>query len=314
MAIISKIYHFIIPQKLRKRIGYRRKISLWQEKYALYELSRVVEKYYKSKHVSPEVRTALIFLRNHHFNLDTFKLLYVSNVVDVYFNKYKNMAVYQNDILNLPYVLHNNKPLYFPREYNEITIRKCYAQFLYEMDKDSPHLYCLNPKELKGRILFDCGVAEGLFPLNYIDSFKEIVLFECDTKWIEPLKATFEPYKKKVSIVNAYVSNDVSNDNITLDYYAATHNIRPSFIKMDIEGFEESALRGAKHILNESNDLICAICTYHTPYAERNIVHYMKEYGFSPKYNKGYMFFHYEKPITPPYLRRGVVRFIKEQQ
>ena len=70
-----------------------------------------------------------------------------------------------------------------------------------EMDSQSPHLYCDNPDELRNRILFDCGVAEGLFPLTYIDYFKKVVLFECNPVWREPLEATFSPYKEKVQIV-----------------------------------------------------------------------------------------------------------------
>ena len=307
MDVISKLYHHVVPQKLRKKIGFRRKLSF-------YKISRIVEKYYQSKKLSQEERRALYFLRRHHFNLDWYKVLYLSDTIESYFNKYKDKLVCWNEALELPYVLHDEKRLYFPHDYDANTIREKYAQFLYEMDKESPHLYFDNPEELHSRVLFDCGVAEGLFPLTYIDSFKKIVLFECDPEWIEPLKATFEPYKEKVSIVNSYVSDIVSDNSITLDYYADTNNIQPTFIKMDIEGFEEPALKGAERILNESADLICAICTYHTPDAEKNIVDYMKGKGFSPTYNKGYMFFYYEKDLVPPYLRRGVVRFYKRKE
>lgn len=307
MNHISSIYHFFVPQKLRKRIGFRRKLEMYRK-------IRILEKYYKSQQVSLEKQEALSFLHQNRFDLDSLKALYCSNTIGNYINKYKDMPVYRNDSMDLPYVLHEDKPLYFPRDYGNDLIRVKYAQLLYEMDKESPHLYCLNPEELRSKVLFDCGVAEGLFPLTYIDLFKEIRLFECDSDWIEPLKATFEPYKEKVIVVNSLVSDQVSNNSVTLDYYAQSNGIYPTFLKMDIEGFEESALRGAERILRESDGLICAICTYHTPDAEKSIVNYMKGKGYSPTYNKGYMFFHFEKELAPPYLRRGVVRFYKDKR
>ena len=57
---------------------------------------------------------------------------------------------------------------------DEKQILKTYYQFLSEMDNDSPHLYTNNLNEIKDKVLFDCGVAEGLFPLTYVDQFKKL--------------------------------------------------------------------------------------------------------------------------------------------
>lgn len=304
---IKKIYHAVVPEKLQEAIDYKRR-KHW------YTLSRIIEKYYRSHPFPKGAKESLSFLRKNHFNLDKYKLLYLSNIVEGYLKEYKNIAILIDKKMDLPYVLHDGKPLYFPRGSNDNTIRETYAQFLSEMDIESPHLYCKNPEELQNRVLFDCGVAEGLFPLTYIDYFNKIVLFECEPAWIEPLSATFAPYKEKVIIVNSYVSDSTTDHSVSLDYYAEANHIWPTFIKMDIEGFEERALAGASKILDKSSDLICAICTYHKPNSESDIVNYMQKKGFSPSYNKGFMFFFYEKKITPPYLRHGVVRFYKKNE
>lgn len=307
-GLIKKIYHKFVPYKIQAKIHFKERIK-W------YKLSLIVERDYSRKSVlTKEERECLSFLHKRHFNLTSTRLLYLSNITDDYISKYRDLPVQYDKTWGLPYIYHNGKPLYYPQGTDAISIRVSYAQFLSEMDNKSPHLYCEKAEELRNRILFDCGVAEGLFPLTYIDLFDKIVLFECNPKWINALKATFAPYQDKVSIVNMFVSDTVSEKSTTLDYYAETNNIWPGFIKMDIEGYEESAINGASKILQNCNDIICSICTYHTPTAEANIVATMKDYGFSPSYNHGYMFFFYEKKITPPCLRRGVVRFYKEKK
>ena len=238
--------------------------------------------------------------------------MYLSNIVNRYERKYKKTKVFYDETNNLHYLIHDKKRLYYPRKMAEKQILKTYYQFLSEMDNDSPHLYTNNLNEIKDKVLFDCGVAEGLFPLTYVDQFKKIVLFECDNNWVEALKATFSPYSSKVTIVNKYVSNVDSESTITLDSFSKNHNIIPNFIKMDIEGFEEKAIEGAINILNNSAETVCAICTYHTPTAEKNIIDKMDSLGYRPEYNKGYMVFHYEEHFSSPYLRRGVVRFYKK--
>ena len=282
------------------------------ERKYLQNLSNITKNYYKHKILTKEEKKAIRFLKRNHYFLDANKLMYLSNIVNKYKRRYKKTKLYFDKTKNLHYLIHSNKRLYFPRNMEEKQILKTYYQFLSEMDKKSPHLYSNNLNELKDKILFDCGVAEGLFPLTYIDFFKKIVLFECDNNWVEALKATFAPYGDKVTIIQKYVSDTDSNNTITLDYFSKTNNIIPNFIKMDIEGFEEKAIEGSTNILKNSTDIVCSICTYHTPTAEKNIIIKMNLLGFRPEYNKGYMIFHCEEHFSAPYLRRGVVRFYKK--
>lgn len=297
------VYNKLIPRPLRDSIIFYRNHKKW------FSIAHTVKKYYKDIPLNNEQKQALSYLKKNLFKLDDNNLMYLSDIVSKYEDQYKDSTVYFNDKKKLPFLIHQEKPLFFPKNYSPESIRRIYCQFMSEMDLSSPHVYCKNPKELDKRILLDCGVAEGLFPLTYIEKFTKIYLFECDPQWIEALNATFEPYKEKVTIIQKYVSNTNSSDTTTLDSYKDVINDNPLFIKMDIEGFEEKAIEGAKNILSTNNNTICAICTYHTPQAETNITKIMASMDYTPQYNQGYMIFHYEDIFTPPYLRRGVVRF-----
>lgn len=301
------VYNKYIPKPIRNIIITCRNQKKW------YDKARIVEKYYRNVTLNKEQKKALRYLRRNHFFLNANKFLYLSNIVSKYEKKYKNIPVYYNKEKDLPYIIHQDKYLFFPKNYSTDLIQLIYCQFLSEMDKSSPHVYCINPDELNDRILFDCGVAEGLFPLTHIDKFKKIYLFECDSQWIEALNATFEPYKEKVIIVQKYVSNTDSIKTTTLDFYKDEIRDKTLFIKMDIEGYEEKAIEGAKNILSNNPDTICAICTYHTPQAESNITKMMASLDYKPQYNKGFMIFHYEDIFSSPFLRRGAIRFYKNQ-
>lgn len=165
-SVSRNIYHWIVPFSVRKKIDYKRR-KKW------YKLSKIVENYYKGKENPPEIKESLSFLHNNHFNLNEIRFLYLSKITDKYIKKYATLPVHYDKTFDLPYIYHDGKPLYYPKDMDAIQIRGNYSMFLPEMDNKSPHLYCKNPHELQGRILFDCGVAEGLFPLTYIDAFEK---------------------------------------------------------------------------------------------------------------------------------------------
>lgn len=99
----------------------------------------------------------------------------------------------------------------------------------------------------------DCGVAEGNFGLSIVEKCKKFYLFEPEEQWMEPLKATFAPWKDKVVIVQKYLSDTTDEINTTLDDYFSDKEY-PNFLKLDGEGYEERLLLGTKKILS-SNDL-----------------------------------------------------------
>ena len=73
---------------------------------------------------------------------------------------------------------------------------------------------------------------------------------------------------------------------------------RLDFIKMDIEGGEEEALKGAKIWMQECTSAKLAVCAYHKPESFQEITK-MLEGLFQMSHTKGYMYF---KPIVKKHL------------
>lgn len=302
--MLRTIYRFVLPEQ------YRNKLRL-KDRYEWYLKYRKIIQFYKNRNLTAEEHRALDFLRQHRYNLSEMRLLYCSDIVSIYQHKYKNVVVKYDINKELYYVEHEKKKLYFKQGLNENQIKPLYIQFLSELDHNSPHLYLRDTDNIKGGVLFDCGVAEGMFSLIHINQFDKIVLFECDEDWVKALNATFEPFKDKVTIVNKYLTNAIDDKSTTIDAISKKLNVQPSFIKMDIEGYEEKALEGAVNVLSTSKNIHCSIATYHTPDAEADITAYLAKLGYKPSFNKGLMVFHYENQFAAPYLRHGVVHYDK---
>jgi hypothetical protein len=224
-----------------------------------------------------------------------------------YIKKYSPNAikVYTKDAYK--YVLHDNKKLFFPKEWSEDSVACYYNSLLIEQDIESPHRYDAEGFSVEnGNIIADVGAAEGIWALSNVEMAKEIYLFECEDKWIKVLSRTFEPWKEKVHIINKYISNINENTNITIDdfFYGKEINI----IKADIEGSEVPLLEGANNILSKQKDLKLLLCTYHNQNDAEVLEKILNQYQFVTEYSKGYMIFIYDKNISPPYLRRGIIR------
>lgn len=152
----------------------------------------------------------------------------------------------------------------------------------------------LNP----GDVFLDCGAYVGDTAIwAYQNGAKEVYSFEPCASLIENYKLNMQTYNLPTDKIYQYaVSNnngqmdlfsaeggrassclvdetrkelleeDPQNLNkvqcIRLDDFCAEHNIQPNFIKMDIEGAEQDALIGSKHII-ETYKPNLAICLYH---------------------------------------------------
>lgn len=211
-----------------------------------------------------------------------------------------------------PYVMHNGKKLFFQKGVQEKSVRFQYNQLLIEQDKESPHKYLLNKDRLPDAddVVADVGTAEGIFSLDIVESVKKIYMFECNPDWIEPLKRTFSPYKDKIEIVEKYIGGKDSDEMVTLDTFFKDKDI--TYIKADIEGYEEDMLRGGTQTY-KGKIRKTLLCTYHLPDAEKIISSRLKEYGFSYKFNPNYcLFFYHMDDFKYPRVRRGVVFGYKE--
>jgi hypothetical protein len=223
----------------------------------------------------------------------------------------ENNVVYEDSGCDMKYLLHENKRLYFPKKIPNSEIQRYYNGLMIEQDINSPHRYEYKDFYVqKGNIVADVGAAEGLFALSIIERASKIYLFECNTDWIDALKMTFLPWKEKIIIINKYVSNYTIDKHITLDDYFGGEKI--DFIKADIEGSELNLLIGAKKILSSRNNLRIVLCTYHQENDMQELNQILIEGGFYTEYSNGYIVNIFDKELSPPYLRRGIIRALKK--
>lgn len=246
---------------------------------------------------------------------DVFKKMRKKQGLDVFYfdrendGKKWNEAYYDTNA-GLYYILFEGKRMYLKRSYGyfkEFNGKRYVGDMWGEQDPNSPHLYEAGKIIAEqDDILVDAGVCEGNFTLHNIDKIKKAYLVECDKGWIEALEYTFRPYKNKIQYCNKFLSDHDSDETICLDTLV---DDVVNFIKMDIEGEEVKALTGAKRVLEESNFLKCAICSYHRHGDEQKIKQILHSYGFHTEVSKGYMLFASDSYVQKnPELRRGIVR------
>lgn len=288
--LTSQIYRIVVPKFIRKRI-------------LANKLPKSILKYYAglTEPPSDEITSVLNYLRKNPiavFPYD-FQNEYIKENIEVFDDKDKG----------LKYVLMDGKKLYFKKRLGRKKIQNLYNLLSKEQDVRSPHHYLTGEFEFNdGGILVDVGAAEGNFALSVVEKASRIILFEADKEWVEPLNATFEPWKDKVEIVNKYVSNISDSTNTKLDDFLKIENGRETFIKIDVEGAESRLLDGCKNFLAKQKPLKVAICTYHKQNDEKEFTSILNNYGFKTAHSDGYMLFYYDKQMTAPYFRRGLIR------
>ena len=202
--------------------------------------------------------------------------------------------------------------MYFPPNHEYIITykdKKVVPNLLKEQDPNSPHLYTTDDHQVHaGDILIDAGVGEGNFALRYVDICSKIYLFEPDTQWIEPLKHTFAPFGDKVEFIPRYVSNHTDGEFITIDDALPDVRGKNIFLKMDVEGAEPDALRGAKNLLT-NNKVRASVCTYHNADDLIKVKSILRRYGYQTSVSNGYMvFINGFNILDTADFRKGVVR------
>lgn len=306
MALAKKIkncikwfvpYGFIIYRQKRAQKILLERHSLRKEK------EKEIKNYFLNLDTDdPEILEIIDYVKKYGFSVFPYEFYrkYHSADIDVFFDKKSKMR----------YVMHENKRLYFPEDSGDNAIRSGYNGLCIEQDKDSPHCYETNTFVVsEGDVIVEVGAAEGTWALNNVEKAQKIYLFECTPKWIKALQKTFEPWKEKVVIVNKYVSNINDNKNVTLDKYFDGKRI--DFIKADIEGMGKKMLEGSRNILSANNNLKLSLCTYHLKNDAIEIKEVLEKNGFKTEYSKGYMLFIYDNGLEKPYIRRGLIRAVK---
>jgi hypothetical protein len=126
------------------------------------------------------------------------------------------------------------------------------------------------------------------------------------------LAATFAPWKDKVVIVNKAVSDKDTETAMRLDTFFDSEQI--DFIKADIEGDEPALVRGAEKLIRRSPHLHFSLCAYHNQSDAEVLESLLKENGMEVEFSKGYLIFLWDRHkdgLQAPYLRRGIIRGIK---
>lgn len=300
MYLIKKLYKTFIPEDIRWKLWlYRSRNS------ELGILRKEVLQYYDSlpeTKKTGEVKEVLAFIRK--YGVVTFPYSFIYNY-DI-----KSVKVYNDEQLNLPYVLLQEKRLYYKRSWTTAQIQENFNFLSIEQDPRSPHRYLTDTFQVNtGDVVADIGAAEGNFGLSVIEKVGKLYIFEADHEWIEALEATFAPWEDKVQIINMYVSDITGDSTIKLDDFIDDKKT-VNFLKIDTEGAEAKVLIGASNVLKNTPQLKIAICTYHKQNDQTELSERLSSDNFAITYSDGYMFF-LEDRQSPPYLRRGLIRASK---
>lgn len=208
-----------------------------------------------------------------------------------------------------------NKKLFWPSKFSINRLDQVVAETFDEKDW---HFYQKQHTEVEnGEIILDIGTAEGLFPISVIDKCTHIYMIEPSRTFCACLAKTFADFANKTTIFNTAIGNEdgiISFDENSLDG-TVTEESRGNdnklsifkidtlfskkeiitYLKADIEGFEQEMLKGAKETIKRNKPKI-AITTYHSQNNPQEIIDIVK--SFVPEYNY-YVKGIYEKTPKP---------------
>ena len=266
-------------------------------------IQSILRRYDKSNDL--EIKNILEYIKRNDLQMFNY------NFVDKYMNLDFQISFDSN--CGMFYVYHQDKKLYFAKYLDSVSkVKEYYRCLLIEQDRESPHRYTEPDFNVEdGDVVLDIGAAEGIFSLEIIDKVSKIYIIEADNGWGEALRETFKNYQKKVSIIQKFIASTDEGEQSTLDSLIKES---VNFIKMDIEGNEWDALLGAKALIHQSENLKCAICSYHSDFDEVLIKDVLREYGVKCSTTSGYLWFPVKlrKSYVSLKLCRGIVRGIKE--
>ena len=290
--------HKEIKAWINQRLKGSFKIVDYNEMLNIVRTKRIIQKYEKSEDI--EIRETVDWLKSHTISVRNQRENTKTIIYEVFSDESNG---------GFPYVNFMGKRMYFPKNYNfGIENGKRYLTNIVENDQydGSPHLYIHDTHRIeRNDVIVDAGVAEGNFALSYIDIVSKAYLIESSESWLDVLQLTFKPYKDKVVFVSKMLSDEDSQNSITLDTLLQGNKV--DFVKMDIEGAETSALLGGINMLR-NNNVKLSICAYHRQRDVEYIRFILESLGYKVSYAEGYMFFLYDQNIDETLdFRHGVI-------
>jgi hypothetical protein len=291
-------YVQLLPGSIRRILG---------KKYWDFHRERIRRKilhYYSSRDKTAEEASVMEYLASHPLQAYPYRFVEGYRPSDV--------SVEHDSRKGLPYATYHGRRLYYPRGMSDEDIRISVFGLLMEQDPASPHRY-LTPEVSPnaGDVVADIGAAEGTFSLDVVEQAGKVYLFEPDTRWHEPLGATFESWSEKVVMVPAAVSDVDGNGCLSLDRFFYGKEPEIHFLKVDVEGAEQRVLAGARRVLTTNHPQKGVICTYHHQDDCKEIRRQLQGLGFATSLSAGYMINYWDGQLGEPYLRRALIRFTR---
>jgi FkbM family methyltransferase len=208
-----------------------------------------------------------------------------------------------------------NAILYWPKCY---TIDGMYQVSAETFDKDDWHNYQAIFKVESSEVLLDIGAAEGLFALSVAGLCEKIILIEPNSNFISALRKSFSTMPDKVEILEFAVGSKTGYTNFSEESLSGkisdahllakqvamkkiddiiSDDIKITFFKADIEGFELDMLKGAEHTIKRNKPKI-VVTTYHKENNADEIIALIKSYVPEYKFLKRGIFHDRGKPVT----------------
>jgi FkbM family methyltransferase len=218
----------------------------------------------------------------------------VHKVASQYIGRITKNDMYEVSLQTIPYLL------YWPSTFPIRAIHQVVAE---TFDQQDWHFYQKEHTQITdGEILLDVGTAEGLFPLSVVDKCSKIILIEPNPYFYKALLQTFALFSSKVQIIHSAVGNkkgnirmegDALSGSVSEDSVDGTIHLNKiddlipinqkiTYLKADIEGFEEEMLKGAEQTIKKNKPKV-AITSYHTQNNASVIIALVT--GFVPEYN-----------------------------
>lgn len=211
----------------------------------------------------------------------------------------------------LPFAVHKGQRLYYRKRTKNAKDLYCSGAFGEGLlgtgcMTKSPHSYVDKDHFVEeGDVVLDIGCAEALFALDSIDKASRVYLFECEKSWRKPLRATFDKFGSRVVFVEKIVSDKTAGNCITLEDALKEPSDARFFMKMDIEGWEQSVLKSSERFL-KSHRVKLSCCTYHRQDDAEIISNMLKQFGFTVRFSDGYML-PCVNGSSYPYFRKGMI-------